>query len=113
MNYTESGDVLKSIRRKKIPPYANKLFLTMIFIATFFMGIGYAAVNSVLLVFSGNVTMKELDGVYITDIRYVKNENSLDTEKIKIYSAGQTIVNSLVTLDSINTLSNVKLDVLC
>lgn len=111
MNYTESGDVLKSIRRKKIPPYANKLFLTMIFIATFFMGIGYAAVNSVLLVFSGNVTMKELDGVYITDIRYVKNENSLDTEKIKIYSAGQTIVNSLVTLDSINTLSNVKLEI--
>lgn len=75
------------------------------------MGIGYAAVNSVLLVFSGNVIAKELDGVYITDIGYVKNENSLDTEKIKIYSAGQTIVNSLVTLDSINTLSNVKLEI--
>ena len=54
---------------------------------------------------------KAQDSVYITNIKYVENENSLDTENIKIYSANQTIVNSLVSLDSTNSSSSVKLEI--
>ena len=94
-----------------MPPYTNKLFPILILVSVIFMGIGYASINSISIDIVGEITAKSPNGVFITDIKYVKDENSLDTENITIYNANQTIVNSLVSLDGTNSSSNVKLEI--
>lgn len=47
--------------------------LLLMFLATLFMGIGYASINSITLDIKGTAIVKEQDGVFITDVKmYLK-----------------------------------------
>ena len=65
------------------------------------MGIGYAAVNSVLLEFTGTAKAQSQTGVYISQATYADNLGA-DLENSKINYATQTMINSKVTLSSTN-----------
>jgi len=73
VNCNERGDNLKNIRRKRVPPYTNKLFPMLILLSVIFMGIGYASINSISLNINGEVLAKAQDGIYITEVNYVSN----------------------------------------
>lgn len=79
----------------------KKAYLYIVTIAVLFMGIGYAAVNSVLLEFTGTAKAQSQTGVYISQATYADNLGA-DLENSKINYATQTMVNSKVTLSSTN-----------
>ena len=76
---------MKRVGKKRIPPSTNKLFPILILVAVMVMGIGYASINSVIMNINGEAIAKKQDGVYITNIKYINDENSTDTENITIY----------------------------
>ena len=51
-------------------PKKNRQISCVILIASLFMGIGYATVNSVIINISGKTTSKEVTGIYITQVNY-------------------------------------------
>ena len=54
--------------KTKKPIYSKKYFFPVfILIATLFMSVGYAAVNSVILSIGGTAVAETQTGVYITD----------------------------------------------
>lgn len=102
---------MKKQKKKLIYSSVNKIFPIIIFIITVLMGIGYASINSIIIGIDGEVIAKNQDGVYITDISYVKENSESENENIIIYSADQTIVNSFVSLENNDISSSVKLKV--
>lgn len=89
----------------------NRIISTLIFTVVIFMGIGYAQVNSTMLEFDGESLAKSYDEVYITTVKYLENENSLDTENIDVSIVNETIVNSTVTLDNTDISSSATLEI--
>jgi len=106
----ERGDILKIIRRKRVPPYANKLFPILILVATLFMGIGYASINSISLNINGEVIAKAQDGIYITEVNYVSDVNA-NLEKSKILNAYQTNLSSNIVLSDTNSNSSATYEI--
>lgn len=86
--------------------YCNKILIILVMV-TIFMSIGYASVNSITMDISGEASFKKPSGVYITDVTYEASDNS----SVVINYADQTIVNSLISLDSSNCNSSVKLKI--
>lgn len=78
---------MKSKNKKPIFPF-------LIIMATLFMGIGYATVNSVTLDISGTVTAMIPEGLFISNVV----SNSGDSVLINAYE--DTVVNSTVSLSS-------------
>lgn len=83
-------------QKRKLPCY-NKTFPILLFIATMFMGIGYAATTSVSLEITGEATALKQDGIFITEVYYLNDNNAL-LENSKINSAYQTTLNSQISL---------------
>lgn len=79
----------------------------MIIIATFFMGIGYATVNSVILNVQGNINAKIQNDIYIMAI---EKENSINNENYEIKYADKNIMKSKVYLEN-NSNSEISLRV--
>lgn len=71
----------------------------MIIIATFFTGIGYASVNSILIGIDGKVTSAKQTGIYITEIDYLSSNYANVNESI-INNVYQTTVDSSITLNN-------------
>ena len=42
----------------------------LLIIATLFIGIGYAAINSISLNLNGDISIQVQDGIFITNIKY-------------------------------------------
>lgn len=83
----------------------NKKISILIVVATLFMGIGYAVVNSIIMDIEGTTIVKKQNGVYITSVEYV-SDVSANVEKSSIINAYQTMLNSSITLsDSISSSS--------
>ena len=80
----------------------NKLsiFFSILFcVATLFMGVGYASINSVSFNISGEVTPKVQDGIFITDVSYNEDLSSnVFVTDSKINSAYQTNLDSNIVL---------------
>ena len=87
----------------------SKFYLFIIFIATLFIGIGYASINSISLDISGTSQAKSQDKVFITNIEYIEDENSNLTENLIVNSASQTILNSKISLTENDKESKVKI----
>ena len=95
---------------KKNSFYKNsKVFLLLIVISTFFLGIGYAQISSIELSVSGTATAKAQTGIVITDVTYSSNNNA-NTTNSKINTYYQSMLDSTIVLG--NTLdSNITYNV--
>jgi hypothetical protein len=80
----------------------NRLYLifSILFcIATLFMGIGYASINSISLNVSGEMFAKVQEGIFITDVNYNGElSNNISVTDSKINSSYQTNFNSSIIL---------------
>lgn len=85
------------MKDKQTSQLPKKLFPTLILIATLFMSIGYASINSVVISFLGQVTAKEQDGIYIAEAYYSGDINA-NLQDSRILTAYQTILNSSINL---------------
>ena len=95
---------------KKNSFYKNsKVFLLLIVISTFILGIGYAQISSIELSVSGTATAKAQTGIVITDVTYSSNNNA-NTTNSKINTYYQSMLDSTIVLG--NTLdSNITYNV--
>lgn len=91
---------MKNINLRRKSMFVHLLFPLLIFTSTFFMCIGYAAVNSVLFTFSGESTAKAQEDIFITKVNYVARDEALPFENGKANFANGTILNSSVILDN-------------
>jgi len=94
-----------------VPPYTNKLFPILILIATIFMGVGYASINPISLVFNGEVDAKVQDSIFITEVEYIERNDSLPNENYSISYADNTILKSSINLEPNDLTSEVSLKV--
>lgn len=92
-------------KKKEILFITNKLFILLILIATLFMSIGYASINSVIMELNGNVVAQAQTGVYIYDITYKSNINA-DTNSSTIKKYIGTNMSSYIKLSE-NTNSEI------
>lgn len=88
----------------------RNIYPIIILIATLFMGIGYASVNSVLFDIKGTVQANLQDGVYITDVAY-NNSVTADYENSKIIYAHQTMLNSNIILSDTDKNSSITYEI--
>lgn len=88
----------------------SRIILLLYCLATLFMGIGYAAINSVTFDIEGTAIAKAQDGVFITDVNYV-SDNYANTDSSKINKYNQTMLNSSVTLSDTNPNSSITYEI--
>lgn len=98
---------MKKNKIKKIPYCYNKVFPLLLLIATLFMGIGYATINSISLEINGLVTANEPKDLFISEIEFSKSKNA-NIEKMDTISTFQTTLNSKTTLSSNDNYSYVS-----
>ena len=91
---------------KKRKNQYKKIYPILILVATFFMSIGYASVNSVLLGIDGSIDANLPDGIYITDVNY-DSSVAADYENSNIIYAHQTMLNSEVILSNTDINSSI------
>jgi len=98
------------MKRKRIPPSMNKLFPILILIATISMSVGYASINSIIIGINGEVVAKSQDNVFITEVKYV-NDNNANLEESKILNAYQTNLNSIISLSNVDNNSSITYEI--
>lgn len=91
--------------KEKISRKTN-IFLLLIALATFFMSIGYASINSVVENVEGDIKVAAQDGIFITEVTYTSN-NQADITSSMIKSFSQTLLNSKVVLSPTTTTSSI------
>ena len=74
-----------------------RFFSILLCIATLFMGVGYASINSISLNVSGEVIAQAQNGIFITQVNYVES-NYADVNNSKIISASKTNLSSNIVL---------------
>ena len=78
----------------------NKLYIifSILFcVATLFMGVGYASINSISLNVNGEMTAQVQEGIFITEVNYV-DSNYVDVSNSKIINAYQNNLSSNILL---------------
>lgn len=90
---------MKKKKKNKLPYCYNKMFPLLLFVATLFMGIGYATINSISLEVSGTALAQEPDGLFISLIEFSESKNE-NIEKMNTISTFQTTLNSEVILSN-------------
>ena len=82
----------------------NKLYISfsiLFCIATLFMGVGYASINSISLGVSGEMTAQAQDGIFITEVKYNDElSNNVNVADSKINSSHQNTLDSIIVLNS-------------
>lgn len=73
----------------------SKFFLFIIFMATLFIGIGYASINSVSLDIKGTSNARSQDDIYITEVSTISGSNTLSN-----VSNEGTLLTSRITLEN-------------
>lgn len=84
------------MKKQKKRAFINKKIPILMVLATLFMGIGYASVNSVVLNINGNVTAYKYDGLFISSIT-IDDENtfnSINTSNV----INNTMLNTSISL---------------
>ena len=91
-----------TLRKKKLI-INNSTFLLLLFIASIFLGIGYAQISNVNLDINGTATAYKQTGIVITNVTYSNNNNAnVNSSNINHYY--QTMLDSKVVLG--NTLDS-------
>lgn len=98
--------MIRDKKKKKIPNSYKMTFPFLLLIATFFMGIGYASINSITADISGIAVANKQDGIFITDVDY-DSDNEANLDRTKIISKYQTTLNSRVVLSDTNNNSSI------
>lgn len=83
------------------------LILTLLFISTIFMGIGYSAINEVTLNVQGTAKATVLKEVYITDAYVSGASNGAVQSDSGVIAALQTTMNSHTVLSNTNSASTI------
>ena len=81
------------------------LFLALV-IAILFMTVGYASIDSITGEITGNAIAKLQDGVFITDVEYV-SDNEAKVNSSKIEKLVGTMMKSTVELSDTNVDSSI------
>ena len=92
----------------------NKLyfiFSILFCIATLFMGVGYASINSITLNVNGEMIAQAQEGIFITNVEYLKRENALPNENATLNLTNGTMLNSTITLEPNDETSEVSIKV--
>jgi len=89
----------------------NKLYPIFLLIATFFMGIGYAAINSISLNIEGTAIANYPKGLFISEVNYIESANN-ENDKSEIIKAYQTTLNSEIVLTEDNPSSYITYNVI-
>lgn len=87
--------------KKKTSSSVNKIYPLLLLVATLFMGIGYATINSITLNLSGKVSAKVQDGIYITSVIF-DEENSNQVVSQEVSQVYKTMLTSNISLSNIN-----------
>lgn len=95
--------------KKKLPKYYNKLFPCLLILASFFMGIGYAAINSSDMFISGDLVGVAQKGIFISEVKLV-DSSGVDTTKLK-YSSYQTMLENNIELSNYSSDSFVTYEI--
>ena len=98
------------MKNKKRRLFQYKIFPVLIVIVTLFMGIGYAAVNSISLDITGRALAKGQSGIYITNVSYSENENA-NVNDSKINNYYQTMLDSTISLSSTSVSSSITYEI--
>ena len=87
------------MKKKVTKKSSNKklVYILLLFLATIFMGVGYASVNNVLLTVDGSAIVLSQDVVHISSALYSSN-NGANTEASSINGYSATVLNSTITL---------------
>lgn len=85
-------------------------YLVLMIIAVLFMGIGYAAINSIVFEIGGQVSAKAPEGVFITDVNY-STDYQADLTNSKIKNIYQTNFSSSIALSPTIAYSYITYDV--
>ena len=88
----------------------NIIIVIFLFIATILMGIGYAAVNSVTLDIGGEISAQLQSGIFITDARYLSNNNAI-LEDSNIINFRQNMFASSITLSANDSNSSITYEI--
>lgn len=90
----------------------HNIYLILLCFAVLFMGVGYAAINSISLNVNGEMIALAQEGIFITDVN-IDSENSVDSDLVntKVNNAYQTMLNSNVYLSDINPDSTVVMEI--
>lgn len=88
--------------------YFKKFLPLIMFVATLFMCVGFAAINSIVIKYDGLAVAKRQDAVFITKVEYVNNDD-VSNDGYDIVYADKTILNSKINLDEDNANSELSL----
>lgn len=89
----------------------NSFFSIFLVIATLFMCIGYASINSISLEMDGELVAQVQDGIFITEANYSSNV-SADLSSSQVISAYQTNLNSRVVLSETDPNSSITYEII-
>ena len=90
--------------------FKNVINLFFLIIATLFMCVGYAAINSISLDLTGDLIAQVQEGIFITEANYSSNVLANMTES-RIVSAYQTNLNSHIVLSDTDPNSSITYQV--
>ena len=76
----------------------KKYGIFIIFIATIFMGIGYASINNVTLNTNGKVSVKTERGIIITNVVYDAANSNISDSESEINFTSMSMMNSVIDL---------------
>ena len=77
----------------------NNILLILIFLTTSILGIGYASISEVDLNVNGIASLEEQNGIYITNVQYLSNNNA-NPENSNINTWYQTGLNTKTVLNN-------------
>lgn len=101
---------MKKEKNKKISTSYKKIYPSLIFIASLFMVVGYAAVNSISVEIKGSVIADVNPGVFIASVIYGSDNNAI-IENCKLNSFLQTTLSSKIELSNEDNTSYYSYDV--
>ena len=87
------------MKKKKAKSFNNSsvLYVSLLFLATIFMGVGFASVNKEFVSISGSSHILTPNGLYITRVTYV-SDNGADLQVSKINDFNGKVLNSTIKL---------------
>lgn len=88
----------------------SRTILLLFCLATLFIGIGYASINSVTLDIKGTAIAKQMEGIIITDVKYTSNNNANEQDS-KINKYYQTVLDSSIVLSKTDTSSSITYEI--
>ncbi len=95
--------------KKKTQRSNSWIFLLLICLATCFMGIGFARIDTTLKI-AGNVATSPQDNVFITEVNYISNVGA-DLNNSQILNTYQTILNTSIALSTTDPTSRITYEV--